>query len=868
MAASGRTSGRVRSLLGGLFSLTVFVLAVWFLHHEFQHINWEAVLESGRAIAGGRLIEAALCAAAGYLALTGFDTLAVRFAGRSLPYRRTALTAFMAYAVGHNVGVAAVSGGAIRYRVYSTLGLSAIDISIVVVFCTTTFVLGSSLLLGSALWTMAPAQLALLKLPPPVLYTIGAGLLAVPITYLAWCAAQQPRLRLGGWSAAPPRLTIALGQVGLAIADLSFAAATLYVLLPASLGLGFPSFLGIYLLAISAGLISSVPGGIGVFEAALVLLLPDMNAEALIATILVYRLIYYIAPLSLATVLLAGHEVLEHRERIGRVGGVALNWLSRVAPQVMAVVVFLGGVVLIVSGAIPAVESRLALMKHLIPLPVLEISHLTGSVVGLGLMLLARALLRRLVRAYQITLVVLMAGIVASLLKGLDYEEASILAVIALLLYASRDAFYRAGSVAGRALPGRYLVNVLLVLIGSVWIALLSQHHLEYSNQLWWQFSLNADAPRMLRATLVVLIALAGVGLWRLLNAERLGDAVPTQADMDAVRRILPSATDSSANVALLGDKRFLFNERRDAFLMYQVRGRSWICLGDPIGEESSAAELAWKFRELSDSFNGRTVFYQVTDRMLPTYIDMGLALLKLGEDAVVSLADFSLEGPDRAELRHAHSRGRRAGATFEIIPRQRIGEAEPALKAVSDEWLASKATAEKGFSLGRYTADYIANFDCAVVTVAGHMVAFANLWQAPAGGELSIDLMRYGAAAPKGVMDFLFIELMLWGKAQGFTRFSLGMAPLAGLEQRALAPLWHKIGNVIFRWGEDLYHFEGLRRFKEKFNPDWRPRYLVCRGGRQIPVALMDTTALISGGLEQIWTKERTQPEPGRSSS
>jgi phosphatidylglycerol lysyltransferase len=140
------------------------------------------------------------------------------------------------------------------------------------------------------------------------------------------------------------------------------------------------------------------------------------------------------------------------------------------------------------------------------------------------------------------------------------------------------------------------------------------------------------------------------------------------------------------------------------------------------------------------------------------------------------------------------------------------------------------------------------------VVRVNKEIVAFANLWTAPAGGELSIDLMRYNQTAPKGVMDFLFTELMLWGAGKNYQWFSLGMAPLSGLEDRALAPLWHKLGHLIFTHGESFYNFEGLRKYKEKFDPRWEARYLACPDGwSSVPLALFDVARLISGGVTRI---------------
>ena len=173
----------------------------------------------------------------------------------------------------------------------------------------------------------------------------------------------------------------------------------------------------------------------------------------------------------------------------------------------------------------------------------------------------------------------------------------------------------------------------------------------------------------------------------------------------------------------------------------------------------------------------------------------------------------------------------------------------------ISDAWLGAKNTAEKRFSLGYFDEEYLKNFDCGVVRRGGTIVAFANLWRG-AQSELSVDLMRFNDGAPKGVIDYLLTESMLWGKSQGYQWFNLGMAPLSGLEEHALAPTWHKLGRLVQRYGEVFYNFEGLRRYKEKFSPVWRPRYLAAPDGLATAGVLLDVTALISGGVGKVLRK------------
>jgi phosphatidylglycerol lysyltransferase len=309
-------------------------------------------------------------------------------------------------------------------------------------------------------------------------------------------------------------------------------------------------------------------------------------------------------------------------------------------------------------------------------------------------------------------------------------------------------------------------------------------------------------------------------------------------------------------NAALMGDKRLLFNDSGDTFVMYQIAGRSWIALGDPVGSDAGAEDLVWRFREMSDRHGGQTVFYQASGDRLPLYVDLGLAALKIGEEARVPLTNFSLEGSARADLRQAHRRAERDGATFEVISPQQALELLPVLEKISNSWLASKSTGEKRFSVGSFSSGYLGNFPMALVRSEGLPTAFANLWTTGTKEELSVDLMRFGNDAPRGAMDYLFIELMKWGRAQGYHWFNLGMAPLAGLERHPLAPAWHRVGNFVFRYGEHFYNFEGLRRYKAKFEPVWEPKYLVARGGLSLPRVLVDVSVLIAGGMKELFAR------------
>jgi phosphatidylglycerol lysyltransferase len=345
-------------------------------------------------------------------------------------------------------------------------------------------------------------------------------------------------------------------------------------------------------------------------------------------------------------------------------------------------------------------------------------------------------------------------------------------------------------------------------------------------------------------------------GLSRLIRPARHAPQAPSPADMESAHTLARNSPVTYGHLAVLGDKTLLFSESGNSFLMYAVEGRSWVALGDPVGDDDDREELVWQFRDLCERHDGWPVFYQVEPGNLPLYIDLGLTLVKLGEEARVSLADFALEGRANKNLRHTHKHASDEGCVFEIIPAERVAEHLAEMRQVSDAWLSQKKTREKGFSLGRFEPDYLRQFSAAVVRVDGQLMGFANILESTLKEELSIDLMRHIELENASIMDFMFIELMLWGKKQGFRWFNLGMAPLAGLGERALSPLWSKLGAFVFRHGENFYNFQGLYHYKNKFKPVWEPRYLASPGGLALPVVAANLSTLISGSVRGVISK------------
>jgi phosphatidylglycerol lysyltransferase len=836
------------ALLGG---------AVWLLHRELRAYHYSDIRRALGAISPERVALAILLTAVSYWILTAYDVLALRHLDRRLPYRRTALASFLGYAFAHNIGVSVLGGAAPRYRLYSLWGLSAIEIATVVAFAAVMFWMGSLTIAGLALVGEPAAMAASLRGPTALAVPLGVTFLALVAGYVVATAVRTRPFRLRGWEFSLPTPAIALQQLVVATVDWAMVAAVLYVLLPASTTISYWHFVGLFVVAQVVGVSSHVPGGLGVFETIMLLALgASAPGPAIVGALLVFRVIYYLLPLVIATGTVGAYEALQRRAGFAHVGAVVGRWVPEIAPRVLAVTTFIGGAILLLSGATPAAHSRLDVFQDFLPLPVLELSHLLGSLVGLGLVLLANGVQRRVGAAYHMAVVLLLSGAVLSLLKGFKYEEAVVLLVVLGALLPCRRYFYRQASIVGERFTTAWTIAVVLAIVSSIWLGFFVHKHREYSNELWWQFSFSGDAPRFLRASVGVLAGALFFALAHLLRPARPRTSVPDAESLRAVRELLSQSPHAWAHLALLGDKSFVFSDDGRGFIMYAVSGRSWVAMGDPVAPADCHAELVWRFRELCDRWDSWPVFYEASAANLPSYLDLGLYPLKFGEEARVALASFSLDGSSRKAQRYIVRRIERDGGGFAVLPREAVPSLLPQLRSISDDWLAAKRTREKGFSLGSFDGQYLCEFPLAVVRVNDTIVAFANLWCSGAQEEIAPDLMRHSSMAPPSVMEYLFLKIILWGQSQGYHWCNLGMAPLAGLESRALAPLWHRVGALAYLYGEPFYSFQGLRQFKQKFDPEWRPKYLVCPGGLLVPRVLANVASLVSGGVRGVVTK------------
>jgi len=296
--------------IGLLISLTLIVIAVAVLWKLLKGIDIYRVAAAIQATSWHQIALASVCIIGAYFTLTFYDLFALHTIGRKdVPYRIAALSSFCSYTIGHNIGATVFTGGAIRYRIYSDWNLSAIDVAKICFISGLTFWLGNAFVLGLGLTTHPDAAANITQLPALANRTIALACLLGIAGYLAWLAIKPRELGRNGWKVTLPSARLTLVQILIGVIDLGFCALAVKILMPASPAIDFFSLAVVFIFATLLGFASHAPGSLGVLEASMLLALPQFEREALIGTLLVFRILYFLIPFAIALTIMTGREV-------------------------------------------------------------------------------------------------------------------------------------------------------------------------------------------------------------------------------------------------------------------------------------------------------------------------------------------------------------------------------------------------------------------------------------------------------------------------------------------------------------------------------------------------------------------------------
>ncbi|WP_439598964.1 phosphatidylglycerol lysyltransferase domain-containing protein [Falsiroseomonas sp.] len=613
--------------LGGLlrrhgvagFGILLLIAAIWVVQKEFRSLSVADIRASLAAIPPATLWLAVGWTVLAYAVLTIYDRLGSVYAGYPVSYARTSLASFCAYTLAHNLGFAAVSGAAVRYRFYAAWGLPPLAIAKVVAFTSLTFGLGGFALGGLVLLVEPDVVPGLGEhVPHWAMRIIGVAMWATVLAYVTLSRIRS-HITIFKHRIDLPGFRMAVAQTTLASVDVAVTAMIFYVLLPPAEGLTFLRFLGIYVAAYTAGIAASLPGGIGVFDGAILIgLQPWLTPAQVVGALLLFRLYYYIVPLFLAGILFAGFEIAQRRDALKRFA-VEQGVADALEVPVIAGLAGLGGALLLFVGALPARGTAVAEWAGY---EAAVASHFAASIIGSLLLVIGYGLLRRLTLAWGAGILLLLTGALICWLRADGWWLWGAFLLVAGLLAAMRGAFYRTARLMTEPLAGATLLPLVVVALCALMLALVSYGG-KVAGDSWWGVVISPLAPDSLRFSVGLAGVLLLVAAVRLLRPARI-QPEPWDAAVRARLRALGAEAPELADGAVFG-------EAGRAGFAFVRRDGIWLALGDPAGDERDRVSAIWRFRDMCERAGVDAAFWRVGPGLLRVYGDIGLTAFPVG---------------------------------------------------------------------------------------------------------------------------------------------------------------------------------------------------------------------------------------------
>jgi glycosyltransferase 2 family protein len=623
--------------LPAVLGVALLIGAIYVVQHEFRHLKLRDIGDALRAIPVAALVFSFVWTFVSYFILTFYDRLGTIYAGHKVSYGRVAFASFCAYALSHNLGFAAVSGAAVRYRLYAHWGLTPMQIGKTIAFCSLTFGLGGMVLGGMVLFT-EPTSVPVFGqlLPKAGLYGVGVLLWAIVIGYVS-LARVLGAFRVMGHEIQLPGWRMALLQVALATVDVATTATIFYALLPSAPGLTWLIFLGVYVASYSAGLAANLPGGIGVFDTAMLLgLSPYMDAPPVVGAIVIFRLYYYIIPLFLAGTMFAGNELLLR-------GGRVLRYFSRLSgPQAVGRWSEPDFAVTAATGAVGLCGTVLLMLGVLAPAPdfawldsdYAEIAMRAGafipSLIGAGLVVMAIGLSHRVNLAWGLSILLLIAGAAFSATQDNLLWVSAVLILTVMLVAPFRAHFYRHASLLSGPLEPSSGVSLLVLAASLIALATTRAHVHAITNDAWWAIVLSPAVPHTVRFSVATAAILALTAIWWLVRPGRVRFLPWTD---ETRRRLVAIGGADGYTAAAIPADGVVMGEGQRAGIPFRRLGPVLLGLGDPVGQDADRVSAIWHLRDLARQEGLDPAFWRTGSTLLKVYGDLGLTALPLASD-------------------------------------------------------------------------------------------------------------------------------------------------------------------------------------------------------------------------------------------
>ena len=842
---------KLPSWLKRLIPIALVTVVVSFAAQSLSEITWLEFQLGLTTVPISSAAIAILFAAASYLLLAVVEQINLRTVGLKLSWARVITISFTANAVSNQLSLAGVSGAGIRFRFLKNEDINNERVLNLIALNSLSLWAGFSILIlaSTSYFGLPPYFLALAPTwAVRTVLTVSSFLVCVGLIF------GLPKVRAAAGT--PTRILfpspgLLYSQFLISCMDWLLSALVLYLLLPTDYGTPLGPWIAVFLFGQVSGLLLNLPGGIGVLDALVLAMAGGAPRPEILGALVMYRIIYYLIPLGLSLVLLALNELKIQSPIFFASTAAVIDAIRRRTAFVLTGVVFV-----VAAGILIGLDSGSDLSRNLLLHGILKNDFTPAptsvGLVGGFLLLMSIGLFYRSRLAWHLTMLIAFAALGAVIYCSRDFQYLVWPGSVLLFFCWYRPVFNRESQILSGARSKSWKVLALVAIFGliAVCVNFPMQIRLPVSTLITEAFGPQPSIFHYLFYGLVSAISTALIYMMAPPTEISTGTAVERESrnNLGDLEQIVATSSHTLSQLVFVGNKRTLVSHDNQSFIMFSARSKSWVAMGDPVGR-ADHKQLVRDFSQLADRRGNNAVFYQIRAENLSVYVDNGFNIVKIGEEAMVDLKNFDLTSTHKKNLRNTYRRVRKAGAEFKIFPPGKYLEFEEQFREISASWLKKVGGKEKDFSVGYYDRDYLARYHHAVLMRDGKVVAFANLWRTKDRNELSVDLMRYGSAAPSGSMDFLFLSLIRYGQENGYRWFNLGMAPLSGLEYHLSSPIWNFVASFIFENGERLYKFRGIRNFKEKYDPIWQSRYIAYRSNLGLVNSVFGIIRLISRG-------------------
>ena len=609
----------------------------------------------------------------------------------------------------------------------------------------------------------------------------------------------------------------------------------------------FLDILSVFAIASAAGILSLLPGGVGSFDliAVIGLQMMGLSPNEALTSIILYRIFYYILPSGISIIIFS-MQVLKNSEKKGYI--IKSDAYGQLISTLMAIVVIACGVLLLISALTPSLISRSRLITNMESVIFLQYSRSVSIAIGLMLLVTSKEIFLRVKRAYHITMILLFAGGIFTFIKGFDIEEFVFILISMGIMRLSKTNFYRKSIIS----KSSYLIAVAIGALIYLIIHLKLSHilFLSYIRRFHYPHHIFHDPGTFIHSGVIAYILfLAFIIIWYFKRDKIENDPRFQSYDQEKVDQFFETNKGHHlSHLIYLGDKQLFWTADGQILIAYSRYSDKAIILGDPIGAEDRISDGIQEFQSFIDTYGYRAIFYEVDEERLSMYHDNGYYFFKLGEEANVNLHEFDMVGSSKRTFRNVLNRFEKDGYSFEVMAPPFDDSLLDQLQSISEEWLGKRK--EMGFSVGWFQRDYLQTAPIAIVKKRSNneIIAFVSLmFQGQDQEHVGIDLMRFKKEVPNSTMDFIFLQLLIYYKEQGYHYFSFGVAPLAKVGSAPRSHNAEKIAHFIYKHGKLIYSFEGLRKFKDKFDPNWEPRYLAYPQLMSLPALLIEVSMLVN---------------------